>query len=69
MKMSPYVDYWKDILLHLSKRLHVQGSILLESFWPCSNWKLNYARAKLLSTTQLLIQMIQSFILIVGLRT
>jgi len=58
MKMSPYVDYWKDILLHLSKRLHVQGSILLESFWPCSNWKLNYARAKLLSTTQLLIQMI-----------
>ncbi len=24
-----------------------QGSILLEGFWPWSNWKLNYARTKL----------------------
>jgi hypothetical protein len=44
MKMNMYVDYWKDILLHLSKPLLVQRSILLEGFWPCSNWKLNYER-------------------------
>jgi hypothetical protein len=50
MNMSPYVNYWKDILLHLSKPLP-QGSTLLEVFWPCSNWKLNYVRAELLSIT------------------
>jgi hypothetical protein len=44
MKMSLYVDYWKDILLHLSKPLPVQRSSLLKGFWPCSNWKLNYER-------------------------
>jgi hypothetical protein len=49
MKMSPYVDYWEDILLHLTKPLLIQGCILLEGFWPSNNWKLNYARVKLLS--------------------
>jgi hypothetical protein len=49
--MSPYVDYWKDILFHLSKPLRVQRSILLKGFWPCSNWKLNYASVELPSTT------------------
>jgi hypothetical protein len=32
MKMSMYVDYWKDILFHLSKPLHAQGSTFLEGF-------------------------------------
>jgi hypothetical protein len=50
MKMSPYVDYKEDILLHLSKPLLVQGCTLLEGFWPSSNWKLNYVRVELLST-------------------
>ncbi len=51
MKMSLYANHWKDILLHLSKPLPTQGSILLEGFWPWNNWKLNYARIKLPSTT------------------
>jgi hypothetical protein len=51
MKMNPYVDYWKDILFHLSKPLLAQRSILLKGFWPCNNWKLNYARVELPSTT------------------
>ncbi len=50
MKMSLYVDYWEDILLHLSKPLLTQRSILLEGFWPSSNYKLDYARTKLPST-------------------
>jgi hypothetical protein len=49
MKMSPYVDYLKDILLHLSKPLLAQRSILLKGFWLSNNWKLNYAKVKLLS--------------------
>jgi hypothetical protein len=36
--------------LHLSKLLLAQGSILLEGFWPCNNWKLNYAKVELPST-------------------
>jgi len=32
IKMSPYVDYWEDILLHLSKPLPIQGCTLLEGF-------------------------------------
>jgi hypothetical protein len=51
MKMSMYVDYWEDILLHLSKPLLVQGCTFLEGFWPSSNWKLNYAKVELPSTT------------------
>jgi hypothetical protein len=37
MKMNPYVDYWEDVLLHLSKLLPTQRSTLLEGFWPSSN--------------------------------
>jgi len=51
MKMSSYVDYWKDILLDLLKPLPIQSPLFWKGFWPSSNWKLNYARAKLLSTT------------------
>ncbi len=35
MKMSMYLDYLKDVLLHLSKPLPTQGSTLLEGSWPC----------------------------------
>jgi hypothetical protein len=49
MKMSLYVDYSKDILLHLSKPLPTQRSTFLESFWPSNNWKLNYVKVELLS--------------------
>ncbi len=54
MKMCPYVDDWEDIWLHLSKPFPIQGSTILESFWPFNNWKLNYAKAKLLSTTSVI---------------
>ncbi len=37
MKMSLNVDYWEDILLHLSKPLLAQRSIVLEGFWPSSD--------------------------------
>ncbi len=53
MKMSLYVDYWEDVLLHLSKPLPTQR-IFLEGFWPSNNWKLNYARTEL-SFTRLFI--------------
>ncbi len=33
MKMNPYVDYWEDVLLQLSKPLPAQRSTLLEGFW------------------------------------
>ncbi len=32
MKMVLYVEYWEDILLHLSKLLPPQSSTLLEGF-------------------------------------
>jgi hypothetical protein len=47
MKMKPYVEYWEDILLHLSTPLMPQSTIFLEGFWPLSNWKSNYVRASL----------------------
>jgi hypothetical protein len=37
MKMKLYVEYWEDILLHLSKPLPPQSVILLEGFWPSSD--------------------------------
>jgi hypothetical protein len=54
MKMSPYVDYWEDILSHLSKPLPLQRSTLLEGFWPSNNWRFNYAKVELLSTNQVI---------------
>jgi hypothetical protein len=47
MKMTSYVEYWEDILLHLSKSLSPQSSTLLECLWPSNNWRFNYARASL----------------------
>ncbi len=47
MKMALYIEYWEDILLHLSKPLLPQSSTLLEGFWPSSNWRFSYARALL----------------------
>jgi hypothetical protein len=47
MKMKPYVEYEDDILLHLSRLLPPQNAILLQGFWPLSNWRSNYARASL----------------------
>ncbi len=32
MKMIPYVEYWENVLLHLSKLLFFWSSILLEGF-------------------------------------
>ncbi len=49
MKMKPYVEYWEDILLHLSRPLPCQSAILLEGLWLSNNWKSNYSEA-LLST-------------------
>jgi hypothetical protein len=40
MKML-YVEYWEDILLHLSRLLPPQNSTLLEGLWPSSNWRAN----------------------------
>jgi hypothetical protein len=50
MKLKPYVEYWEDILLHLSKPLPHQNATFLEGFWPSSNWRSNYSKV-LLSTT------------------
>jgi hypothetical protein len=47
MKMKPYVEYWDEILLHLSRPLPLQNAIFLEDFWPSSNWRSNYANASL----------------------
>ncbi len=47
MKMKPYMEYWDDILLHLSRLLPPQSAIPLEGFWPLNNWRSNYARVLL----------------------
>ncbi len=47
MKMKSYVEYQEYILLHLSKPLPRQSAILLQGFWPSSNWKSNYSKASL----------------------
>jgi hypothetical protein len=49
MKMKLYVEYWEDILLYLSRPLPPQSTILLEGFWPSSNWRSNYVRVSLLT--------------------
>ncbi len=51
MKMSLYVEYWEDILLHLSEPLPTYRSTLLEDFWPSNNWKFNYVKVELPSTS------------------
>ncbi len=52
MKMTPYVENWEDILLHLSKLLFLQSSTLMECFWPLKNSSSNYVKASLLSTME-----------------
>jgi len=49
MNMKLYVEYWEDILLHLSRSLPPQSVTLLEGFWPSNNWKSNYVKV-LMST-------------------
>jgi len=44
MKMKPYVEYWDDILLHLSRPLPLKGATILEGFQPSNNWRSNYAK-------------------------
>jgi hypothetical protein len=39
MKMILFVEYWEDILLHLSKLLLFQSSTLLKGLWPTNNWR------------------------------
>jgi hypothetical protein len=47
MKMKSYVEYWEDILLHLSRSLPFQSIIFLEGFWPSNSWRFNYANVSL----------------------
>jgi hypothetical protein len=47
--MKSYVEYWEDILLHLSRPLPCQNATFLDSVWSLSNWKSNYYRALLLT--------------------
>ncbi len=47
MKMKLYVEYWEDVLLHLSILLPLQNITLLEGFWPSNNWMFNYVRSSL----------------------
>jgi hypothetical protein len=32
MKLDLYVEYWENVLLHLSKSLPLQSSIIVEGF-------------------------------------
>ncbi len=39
--MKPYIEYWEGILECLSKLIPQQSLVLLEGFWPTSNWKVD----------------------------
>ncbi len=69
VKMKPYVEYWKDILLHLSKPLPPQSTTLLEGFWPSSDWRFNYVRIHCQPWLTLLTYKFQFKFLIVDQRT
>ncbi len=45
--MGPYVKYWESILELLSKPIPRQSFVLLEGFWPSSNWRANYEHASI----------------------
>jgi hypothetical protein len=45
--MGPYVKYWESILELLLRPIPQQNFILLESFWPFSNWRTNYEHASI----------------------
>jgi hypothetical protein len=47
MKVKLYVEYWEDVLLHLSRPLQPKSTTLLEGFWPSNNWTSSYVRASL----------------------
>ncbi len=49
-----YVEYWEDILLHLSKSLPPQNSIIVEGFYPSKHWRFNYTRGLLPSTMEVI---------------
>jgi hypothetical protein len=49
-----YVEYWEDILLHLSKSLPPQNSILVKGFYPSKHWRFNYTRGLLPSTMEVI---------------
>ncbi len=40
--MGLYVKYWESILELLSRPIPWQRFVLLEGFWPSSNWGANY---------------------------
>jgi hypothetical protein len=44
MKMKSYVEYWENILLHLSKPFPFQSATLLEGFLLLGNWRSNYSK-------------------------
>jgi len=47
MKMKLYMEYYENVLLHLSKLLLLQSTTLLEGFWSSSNWRSNNSKASL----------------------
>jgi hypothetical protein len=42
--MKPYIDYQEVILKMLANPLPQQSPVLLESFWPTSNWRVNHSQ-------------------------
>ncbi len=40
--MGHYVKYWESILELLSRLIPRHSYVLLEGFWPSSNWRANY---------------------------
>jgi hypothetical protein len=46
--MGPCVKYWERILELLSRPIPQQSFVLLEGFWPSSNWRSNYEHASIL---------------------
>jgi hypothetical protein len=45
--MGQYVNYWENILGLLARLLLHQSLVLLEGFWPSSNWKVNHVQASI----------------------
>ncbi len=45
--MGPYVNYWENILGLLAKALLCQSPVLLEGFWPSSNWRVNHVQTSI----------------------
>ncbi len=43
--MGPYVKYWASTLELLLRPIPQHSYVLLECFWPSSNWRINYEHA------------------------